>query len=67
MSFSGSKWPIFPKQIFFGTIHYYYLLALLTVQKFKKFLQQIQSYEDAPVLGPEWSTCPKQNLILENY
>ena len=37
-----------------------YLLALSTVQNFKKFLQQIQNYEDAPFLGPKWSTCPKQ-------
>ena len=27
---------------------------------YKKFLQQIQSYEDAPFLGPKWSICPKQ-------
>ena len=26
----------------------------------KKFLQQIQSYEDAPFLGPEWPICPEQ-------
>ena len=26
----------------------------------KKFLQRIKSYEDAPFLGPKWSTCPKQ-------
>ena len=37
----------------------------------KKFLQRIKSYEDAPFLGPKWSTCPKQfffwkiiNIIL---
>ena len=32
----------------------------------KKSLQRIQSYKDAPFLGPKWSICPKQNF-LENY
>ena len=41
-------------------ITFIYLLALFTVQNLKKFLQQIQSYEDAPFLGPKWSICPKQ-------
>ena len=41
-------------------ITFIYLLALSTVQNFKKFLQQIQNYEDAPFLGPKSSTCPKQ-------
>ena len=31
-----------------------YLLALFIVQNLKKFLQQIQSYEDAPFLDPNW-------------
>ena len=34
------------------------LLVLFSVQNFKKFLQQIESYEDAPFLGPKWSICP---------
>ena len=41
-------------------ITFIYLLALFTVQNLKKFLQQIQSYEDVPFLGPKWSICPKQ-------
>ena len=41
-------------------ITFIYLLALFIVQNLKKFLQQIQSYEDAPFLGPNWSICPKQ-------
>ena len=41
-------------------ITFIYLLALFIVQNLKKFLQQIQSYEDAPFLGPKWSICPKQ-------
>ena len=52
-------------------ITFIYLLALFIVQNLKKFLQQIQSYEDAPFLGPKWSICPKQiffwkiiNIIL---
>ena len=39
-------------------ITFIYLLALFIVQNLKKFLQQIQSYEDAPFLGPKWSICP---------
>ena len=38
-------------------ITFIYLLALFTVQNFKKFLQWPQSYEDAPFLGPKWSIC----------
>ena len=39
-------------------ITFIYLLALFIVQNFKKILQQIQSYEDVPFLGPNWSICP---------
>ena len=35
-------------------------MALFAVQNLKKFLQWIQSYEDAPFLGPEWYIYPKQ-------
>ena len=52
-------------------ITFIYLLAFFTVQNYSKFLQWIQSYEDAPFLGPKWSICPKQiffgkiiNIIL---
>ena len=41
-----------------------YLLALFTVQNLKKFLQRIQSYEDAPFLGPH---LPQRKFFLENY
>ena len=48
-----------------------YLLALFVAQNLKKFLQQIQSYKDAPFLAPKQSICPKQiffwkiiNIIL---
>ena len=34
------------------------LLTFFIVQNLKKFLQRIQSYEDAPFLGPKWSICP---------
>ena len=44
-------------------ITFIYLLALFIVQNLKKFLQQIQSYEDAPFLSPKWSICPKQNFF----
>ena len=40
-------------------IIFFYLLTVLIMQNFKKSLQQIQSYEDAPFLGPKWSICPK--------
>ena len=42
-----------------------YLLALFIVQNLKKFLQQIQNYDDAAFLGPKWSMCP--NFFLGNY
>ena len=66
MPFSGPKWPICPEQNFFGTNHYYYFhlpTGPFHCAKFTKilaaFLQRIQSYEDAPFLGPKWSICPK--------
>ena len=46
-------------------ITFIYLLTLFTVQNFKKFLQQIWSYEDVPFWGPKRSTCPKQILFWE--
>ena len=39
------------------------LLALFIVLNLKKFLQQIQSFEDAPFLDPEWSICPTQTFF----
>ena len=44
-------------------ITFIYLLALFIVQNLKKILQQIQSYMDAPFLGPKGSICPKQNFF----
>ena len=44
-------------------ISFIYLLTLFTVQNLKKFLQQIQSYVDAPFLDPKWSICPKQIFL----
>ena len=41
-------------------ITFSYLLALSIAQNLKKFLQRIQSYEDAPFLDPKWFICPKQ-------
>ena len=58
--------PFVPNKIFLVQniiITFIYLFALFIVQKLKKFLQQIQSYEDAPFLGPKWSICPKQKLF----
>ena len=31
---------------------------------FKKFLQQIQSYEDASFLGPKWFICTQQKMFF---
>ena len=44
-------------------ITFIYLLALFIVQNLKKFLQQIQSCEDAPFLGQKWSIYLKQNFF----
>ena len=48
-------------------ITFIYLLALFTVQNLKKFLQQIQSYEDVPFLRPKWSICPKQKFLKKFF
>ena len=48
-------------------ITFIYLLALFIVQNLKKFLLQIQSYDDVSFLGPEWSICTKQKNFLEYY
>ena len=53
-----SSWTIFLVETIIIT--FIYLLALFIVQNLKKFLLQIQSYEDAPFLGLEWSIYPKQ-------
>ena len=65
----GSKmahllWTIF----FFSKNHCYYFhvpICPFHCAKFKKFLQRIQNYEDAPFLGPKWSICPKQNFFCK--
>ena len=48
-------------------ITFVYPLALFIVQNLKKFLQQIQGYEDTSFLGWKWSICPKQIFFGENY
>ena len=49
-------------------ITFMYLLAIFTVQNLKKFLQRIQSYEDATFLGPKWPISPirifSENLLV---
>ena len=42
-----------------------FLLILFIVQNFKKFLLQIQNFDNALFLDPKWSICP--NFFLENY
>ena len=46
-------------------ITFIYLLALSLCKFKKKILQQIQSYEDAPFLGPKWSICPSNFFFLK--
>ena len=50
--------PIVLNNFFLGINHYYYFhlpMALFIVQNLKETLQWIQSYDDAPFLGPKWS------------
>ena len=42
-----------------------YLLAPFIVQNFKKFLEQILSYEDMPFLGPKWPICLQMRIFSE--
>ena len=44
-------------------ITFIYLSALFIVQNLKKFLLQIQSYEDAQFLGPKWPIYPNENFF----
>ena len=73
---NSKKWPnsykdqIAPNEFFSQKTTneiFMYLLAPFILQNLKKFLQQIQSYENAPFLGPKWFICPKQNFFLEHY
>ena len=71
MPFSDPKWTICAD--FFSTNHYYYLhiaigtllLALIVQNVQKKFLQRIQSYEDASFLDPKWFICPQFSFLKE--
>ena len=57
--------PFAPSKNFLGNIIntiFIYLLAPFIVQNFKKFLEWIQSYEDAPFLDPKWAHLPKQDF-----
>ena len=61
--------PICPEQIFLAQtiiITFIYLLALFIVHNFKKFFQQIQSYEDVQCLGPKWPISLNENFFSEN-
>ena len=66
--FLGPKWQqIFLVQIII--IIFIYLLALFTEQNFKKFFQQIQSYEDVQFLDPKRPISPNEiffrKLVIE--
>ena len=59
--FQAQNYPFVPNKFFLLQtiiITFIYLLALFIVQNLKKFLQQIQSYENAPFLGPKWFIFP---------
>ena len=50
------------KKHFFGTTHYYYFhlsIGPFHCAKFKILTLDPGGYEDAPILGPKWSICPK--------
>ena len=63
----GSKMAHLLWTIFFMNHCYYFHLPICPFHcaKFKKFLERIQNYEDAPFLGPKWSICPKQNFFCK--
>ena len=63
--FRAQNGPFVMNKIFIITsiITFIYLLPLFIVQSLKKLLQQIQSYDDVPFLGPKWSIW-KINIIL---
>ena len=46
-------------------ITFIYLLALFIVQNLKKFLQQIQSYKDAPFLGQQWPFVMNKFFLVQ--
>ena len=46
-------------------INFIYLLALFIVQNLKKFLQQIQSYKDAPFLGQQWPFVMNKFFLVQ--
>ena len=55
--FLGLKWPICPNKNFFGKVNnviFMYFLAPFIVQNLKKFLEPMQSYQDATFLGQNW-------------
>ena len=59
----GAKTAHLPEQNFLVQVivfTFIYLLVHFIVENIKKFLQQIQNYDDAPFLGPQWSICAKQ-------
>ena len=58
--------PFAPNKFFFSkiiNIILIYLLAPFIVQNFKKFFQQIQSYENARFLGPKWPIFLNENFF----
>ena len=59
--FQAQNGPFVPKKFFFCSNHFYQFhlyIGTFHCAKFKKFLEKIHIYEDAPFLGPKWSICP---------
>ena len=61
----GPKWPICNFLVETIIITFIYLLALFIVQNLKKFLQQIQSYKDAPFLGQQWPFVMNKFFLVQ--
>ena len=51
---------IFWKKLLISFPSTYWPLSLCKISK--KFLQQIQSYDDVPFLGPKWPIYPNENF-----
>ena len=64
--FLGSKWSICPSQFFFGKLSISISSTcqpLSWCKTFKKFFQQIQSYEDVQFLDPKWPISSNEKFF----
>ena len=64
----GPKWPILPKQVFFGKkslIFFIYLLAPFTVQNFKKILRANAELWRCAIFEPKMTHLLKQDFFFK--